>query len=149
MPDIVGRLRREGTLGKLSPFAPAPRARAVEGSYMPCFLAGESFARVLAEVLDVPLSSAPTSRDILRPPHGRPARPELMDVPHLAWHCRGAPPSVLVEPDGRRCKSRSVSAAQAIISAGPADRPGRESCLGLPFPAGKSPGYPGRTGPIR
>ena len=39
----------------ISAIAYSSKPRPVEGSYMPCFLAGESFARSLASVLDVPV----------------------------------------------------------------------------------------------
>ena len=41
-------------LENVAAVAASTRPRAVEGSYMPCFLAGESLGRSVAEVLNVP-----------------------------------------------------------------------------------------------
>ena len=57
LPERVDALLGAGELPALSELAAVGASiapRAVEGSYMPCFLAGTSQARVLADVLGVP-----------------------------------------------------------------------------------------------
>ena len=54
LPDRIATLRDMGWLSGLSAVAASTRPRAVEGSYMPCFLAGESQGRSIAEVLGIP-----------------------------------------------------------------------------------------------
>ena len=53
LPELFEEMRGE----KIAAIAFSSKPRPVEGSYMPCFLAGESFARSLAAVLDVPAIS--------------------------------------------------------------------------------------------
>lgn len=54
LPMLFEGLGKEYT-DRISAIAYSSRPRPVEGSYMPCFLAGESFARSLGAVLDVPV----------------------------------------------------------------------------------------------
>ena len=54
LPDRLAELERAGWLEGLSAVGVSTRPRAVEGSYMPCFLAGESTARSLSLALGLP-----------------------------------------------------------------------------------------------
>ena len=51
LPGRFAELRAEGWLTGLSAVGASTRPRAVEGSYMPCFLAGEGQGRTLADAL--------------------------------------------------------------------------------------------------
>jgi len=112
------------------------RPRAVEGSYMPCFLAGESVARSAAHLLGVPLIACSHQQGHLAAAAMSADRLELLDGAFLAWHLSGGTTELLyVQPgeDGlpeARCigGSEDLSAGQLI------DRCGR--LLGLSFPAG-------------
>lgn len=53
LPELFEELRNEFD-GDIDAVAFSNRPRPVEGSYMPCFLAGESFGRSLASMLGVP-----------------------------------------------------------------------------------------------
>lgn len=69
LPDLMRQLQEAGLLDGISGIGASTQPREVEGSYMPCFLAGYSQARVLSAVLGVPFSPALTNRDIwLRQP---------------------------------------------------------------------------------
>ena len=54
LPDRMQELRKTGPLKDVAAVAASTRPREVEGSYMPCFLAGESLGRSLAHTLNVP-----------------------------------------------------------------------------------------------
>ena len=54
LPEIVERLNALHLPSPLSAVGASTRPREVEGSYMPCFLAGESQARVLATTMAIP-----------------------------------------------------------------------------------------------
>ena len=54
LPELMEELRRNFE-GRLDAAAYSSRPRPVEGSYMPVFLAGESFARTLGAVMDIPV----------------------------------------------------------------------------------------------
>jgi len=58
LPELADRLFSDiGTDAGFEAVGVSTRPRAVEGSYMPCFLAGESQARVLGAALGVPVES--------------------------------------------------------------------------------------------
>ena len=54
LPELFRQLRAEGRLEGLAAVGASVKPRWVEGSYMPCFLAGESLGRSLADTLGVP-----------------------------------------------------------------------------------------------
>ena len=54
LPERMKELRETGLLENVAAVAASTRPRAVEGSYMPCFLAGESQGRVVADTLQAP-----------------------------------------------------------------------------------------------
>lgn len=56
LPELVEDIRKSFD-GSFSAIAYSSRPRPVDGSYMPVFLAGESFARTLAAALDIPAYS--------------------------------------------------------------------------------------------
>ena len=58
LPELSVRLFANLDPASIAAVGVSTRPRAVEGSYMPCFLAGESQARVLAAALHVPLFEA-------------------------------------------------------------------------------------------
>ena len=54
LPQRFAELREAGLLQDIAAVGASTQPRAVEGSYMPCFLAGASQGRILAETLGVP-----------------------------------------------------------------------------------------------
>ena len=54
LPALLEELEGRGLLRDLKAVGASTRPRAVEGSYMPCFLAGESQGRALAPAVGVP-----------------------------------------------------------------------------------------------
>ena len=55
LPERMEELRSRGALSDdIAAVAASTRPRAVEGSYMPCFRAGESLGRSVAAILGVP-----------------------------------------------------------------------------------------------
>ena len=54
LPALFDQLRAEGRLEGISAVGASIKPRWVEGSYMPCFLAGETAGRILADTLGVP-----------------------------------------------------------------------------------------------
>jgi N6-L-threonylcarbamoyladenine synthase len=111
--------------------------RRAEGSYMPCFLAGETQGRVLAAALRVPFYPWSHQEGHIAAAAWSAGQMALLDKPHLAWHLSGGTTELLfVEPEGcgLGCAviggTRDLSAGQLI------DRTGQR--LSLPFPAGKA-----------
>ena len=118
LPELVQALCASVELKDITAIGVSTRPRAVEGSYMPCFLAGWSQASCLAQILGVPLYEFSHQQGHIAASLWSAGRLDLMQVPHLAWHLSGGTTELLlVEPDGKNVKAEK---------------------LGLPFPAGKS-----------
>ena len=138
LPEVVEALLGEEGLGTVQAVGASTRPRAVEGSYMPCFLAGASQGQVLSQVLGVPFYAFSHQQGHLAAAAWSAGRLDLLDRPFLAWHLSGGTTELLrVEPEEDRVAVRAeILGGTSDISAGQLiDRTG--VLLGLPFPAGK------------
>ena len=138
LPEVVEALLGEEGLGNVQAVGASTRPRAVEGSYMPCFLAGASQGQVLSQVLGVPFYAFSHQQGHLAAAAWSAGRLDLLDRPFLAWHLSGGTTELLrVEPEEDRVAVRAeILGGTSDISAGQLiDRTG--VLLGLPFPAGK------------
>lgn len=137
LPELVAQLFAELPRDEIGAIGASTRPRAVEGSYMPCFLAGESQARNLATILDVPFYAFSHQQGHIAAACWSSGRMDLMDTPHLAWHLSGGTTELLlVEPDGKNVKAEKLGGTSDISAGQLIDRTGK--LLGLPFPAGRS-----------
>ena len=139
LPGRLEELGRSGLLRDISAVAASTRPRAVEGSYMPCFLAGESQGRTLASVLGIPFFAVSHQQGHLAAAAWGAGRMDLLDAPFLAWHLSGGTTELLrAEPEGDGVAVRAeILGGTTDISAGQLiDRTG--VLLGLQFPAGKA-----------
>ena len=137
LPPILEELGRDGALSGLRAVGASTRPRAVEGSYMPCFLAGESQGRSLAAVLGVPFYAFSHQQGHLAAAAWSAGRMELLDRPFLAWHLSGGTTELLrAEPDGAALRAEILGGTSDISAGQLIDRTG--VLLGLPFPAGKA-----------
>ena len=113
------------------------RPRNQEGSYMPCFLAGESQGRTLAAALNVPFFACSHQQGHIAAAAWSAGRMDLLDRPMLAWHLSGGTTELLhVEPEGVNVKATLLGGTSDISAGQLIDRTG--VLLGLPFPAGKA-----------
>ena len=138
LPEVVGALLGEEGLGTVQAVGASTRPRAVEGSYMPCFLAGASQGQVLAQVLGVPFYAFSHQQGHLAAAAWSAGRLDLLDRPFLAWHLSGGTTELLrVEPeeDGVAVQAEILGGTSDISAGQLLDRTG--VLLGLPFPAGK------------
>ncbi|MDD4080894.1 MAG: hypothetical protein PHP02_05725 [Eubacteriales bacterium] len=128
LPDAIERALessyRPGILAVSASEAPTHR----EGSYMPVFAAGLSFARSIAQALGVPCFTASHQQG-----HFAAARIGVEELPdtHLGMHLSGGTTEVvLIEGEGLLLLlgTNDISAGQLMDRVGVA--------LGLPFPAG-------------
>ena len=111
--------------------------RAVEGSYMPCFLAGEGQGRGIAAALGVPFYSHSHQQGHLAAAAWSAGRPELLDAPFLAWHLSGGTTELLlVKPKDYTVEAEIIGGTSARPAGQFIDRTGL--LLGLQFPAGKA-----------
>ncbi len=136
LPELSDRLFSHIDGSRISAIAVSTRPRAVEGSYMPCFLVGLSHARLLARALDVPLFEVSHQQGHIAAALWSAGQMALMDEPHLAWHLSGGTTELLyVEPEGRNVHCTRIGGTTDLSAGQLIDRTGQ--LLGLPFPAGR------------
>ena len=103
---------------------------------MPCFMVGYSHARMLSELLKLPLIEVSHQQGHVAASLWSAGRLDLMDKPHLAWHLSGGTTELLlVEPEGRNVRCTRIGGTTDISAGQLIDRTG--VMLSLPFPAGK------------
>lgn len=134
LPELSGRLFSNAE--KIAAVGVSTRPRAVDGSYMPCFMVGYSHAKLLSDALGVPLFQVSHQQGHVAACLWSAGRLDLMDKPHLAWHLSGGTTELLlVEPEGKNVKCTKIGGTTDISAGQLIDRTG--VMLDLPFPAGK------------
>ena len=137
LPELTDRLFSDMGAATFSAIGASTRPRAVEGSYMPCFLAGSSTAEVMSRALNVPFFAFSHQQGHIAASLWSAGRLDLMQTPHLAWHLSGGTTELLyVTPDGVSVHAEKIGGTTDISAGQLIDRTGR--LLGLPFPAGKA-----------
>ena len=136
LPELSGRLFSHIQAENITAVGVSTRPRAVEGSYMPCFLVGYSHAKLLADTLRVPLVEVSHQQGHVAASLWSAGHMELMAQPHIAWHLSGGTTELLlVEPEGKKVRCTKIGGTSDISAGQLIDRTGQ--LLGLPFPAGK------------
>ncbi len=136
LPELAMQLFEQISPDDVAAIGVSTRPRAVEGSYMPCFLAGISQAQVLASALHVPLFPFSHQQGHIAASCWSANRLELLGMPHLAWHLSGGTTELLlVEPDGKNVRAMRIGGTTDLSAGQLIDRTGQ--MLGIGFPAGK------------
>ncbi len=136
LSELSGRLFSHVQGQKITAVGVSTRPRAVEGSYMPCFMVGYSHGKMLSDLLGVPLVEVSHQQGHVAASLWSAGHLELMDQPHLAWHLSGGTTELLlVEPDGRNVRCTKIGGTTDISAGQLIDRTGQ--LLQLPFPSGK------------
>ncbi|MBP3479115.1 MAG: DNA-binding protein [Oscillospiraceae bacterium] len=136
LPELSGRLFSNVNLEEVMAVGVSTRPRAVEGSYMPCFMVGYTHAKLLSDARKVPLVEVSHQQGHVAASLWSAGRLDLMDQPHLAWHLSGGTTELLlVEPEGRNVRCTKIGGTTDISAGQLIDRTGH--LLGLPFPSGK------------
>jgi len=137
LPGLLEQLAGEGRLSGVRAVGASTRPRAVEGSYMPCFLVGESQGRGIAATLGVPFYAWSHQQGHLAAAAWSAGCLELLDAPFLAWHLSGGTTELLlVRPEGVSVTAAIVGGTNDLSAGQLIDRTG--VLLGLRFPAGKA-----------
>ena len=126
-------LRRDA----LSAIGVSLRPRDAEGSYMPCFLAGSGYARVLGKAYQLPVKAFSHQAGHLMAALYSAGRMDLYGQNFLAFHLSGGTTeAVLVRPSSENPFALTCVAGSLDLKAGQVvDRVGL--MLGCSFPAGK------------
>ena len=136
LPELSGRLFSHIQADRITAVGVSTRPRAVDGSYMPCFVVGYSHAKLLADVLQVPLIEVSHQQGHIAASAWSSGELALLDQPHLAWHLSGGTTELLlVEPEGKNVRCTRIGGTSDISAGQLIDRTGQ--LLGLPFPSGK------------
>ena len=137
LPELMEQLCGQEDLRCVAAVGVSARPRAVEGSYMPCFLAGVSQARCLGAALGVPVFSCSHQQGHLAAAAWSAGCMEVLEKPFLAWHLSGGTTELLYVKPGEQGLSAEIIGGTQDISAGQLiDRAGVK--MGLQFPAGKA-----------
>ncbi len=106
-----------------------------EGSYMPCFLVGESAACSISAALGVPLYRFSHQQGHIAAALYSANKTELLEKKFLAFHVSGGTTDlVLCEPDKNIFKATPVASSSDLKAGQAIDRIGVR--MGIPFPAG-------------
>ena len=89
LPELTEALFNNSESSAITAIGVSTRPREVEGSYMPCFLAGISVARSMAAALHVPCYAFSHQQGHIAAALYSAGRLDLMNKPHLAWHISG------------------------------------------------------------
>ena len=136
LPELSGRLFSHVRKEEITAVGVSTRPRAVEGSYMPCFTVGYSHAKMLSDLLKVPLVEVSHQQGHVAASLWSADALELMDRSHLAWHLSGGTTELLlVEPEGKNVVCTKIGGTTDISAGQLIDRTGQ--LLQLPFPSGK------------
>ena len=136
LPELVDALCASVNIGNVTAIGVSTRPRAVEGSYMPCFLAGESVARSAAHLLSVPLFTVSHQQGHIAAAALSAGKLDLLDGEFLAWHLSGGTSELLhVKCGADGLPDCTCIGGTTDLAAGQLlDRAG--NLLGLPFPSG-------------
>ncbi len=134
LPQLFDRLSID--MKSVSAVGVSTKPRNVQGSYMPVFLAGESFAKVIAKSLDVPLFEYSHQDGHIMAGILSQNAEELLEEPFLAVHLSGGTTEILeCEYKGNHFDVNIVGGTKDISAGQLIDRLG--VALGMKFPCGK------------
>lgn len=135
LPEVTAEALSELTVSDLSAIGVSETPRSVEGSYMPCFLAGVSAASAMANMTRKPLWHFSHQDGHVMAAVWSGNSPDLLSREFIAFHVSGGTTEMLfVSPKEGRFKIEKIGGT-ADLNAGQAiDRIGVK--LGLSFPCG-------------
>lgn len=132
LPGLLQELGEKADLTQVGCVGVSARPRPVEGSYMPCFLAGVNAATAFAAGRKIPVFQTTHQQGHIAAALYATGNPELLERPVLVFHVSGGTTDLLYCPSLEEIHlvgtSNDLYAGQAV------DRLGVK--LGFPFPAG-------------
>lgn len=137
LPEMIEQLFGENTLGRPCSVTASARPRNAEGSYMPCFLCGEGFARSYGAIEHIPVYDTSHQIGHILAALYSADRLDLVSQRFIAFHVSGGTTDCLLcEPDRANIMNISGIGTSLDLKSGQAiDRVG--VMLGLDFPCGR------------
>ncbi len=137
LPEVLEQLFGSGRRKIPCTVSVSARPRNAEGSYMPCFLCGESFARSLGTIENIPVYTTSHQVGHIMAALYSADRLDLVSQRFIAFHVSGGTTDCLLcEPDKENIINISGIGTSLDLKAGQAiDRVG--VMLGLDFPCGR------------
>ncbi len=134
LPEVMSRIETSD----ITAVGVSVRPRNAQGSYMPCFLAGETCAEAFAKAAGVPIYKTSHQAGHILAALYSSNRLDLINEKHIAFHLSGGTTeALLVTPDKDEIIKAEIIAQSLDLKAGQAiDRAG--VMLGLDFPCGKA-----------
>ncbi len=130
------KLLKELSIGDVKSIGVSDKPRNIEGSYMPCFMVGNSFALSLGQALNVPVNCFSHQQGHIAAALYSCGRLDLLDKAFIAFHLSGGTGEGLVSTNGVYSKLELVSKTLDLSPGQAVDRVGL--MLGLNFPCGKA-----------
>lgn len=136
MPSLIHALTEECYFNSVQAVAVSTRPRNVGGSYMPCFLVGESNAVSVSSIAKAPMYKTSHQVGHILAALYSIERLDLINEPFVAFHVSGGTTeALLVKPDEEEIIKAELIAESTDLKAGQAiDRAG--VMMGLKFPCG-------------
>lgn len=136
LPELTRQLFEQLDGAAVTAVGVSSRPRAVEGSYMPCFLSGVSAAETMAAAMGIPCYRFSHQQGHIAAVLWSADRMEWMKQPFLAWHLSGGTTELLLaEPEEKNVSVTKIGGTSDISAGQIMDRTGL--LLGLNFPAGR------------
>ena len=133
LPALIRELGTQVPLSQIAAIGVSEKPRPVEGSYMPCFLAGLNAASAAAQIHGIPLVRTTHQQGHVVAALYASGRWELFSQPSLVFHISGGTTDLLL-CEGRHVK-RTLGTSLDLYAGQAVDRIGVK--LGFSFPAGE------------
>ncbi len=135
LPDIIDELFCDVD-ASVTAISCSDRPRAIENSYMPCFLAGHNFGKSMATAVKVPFYAFSHQQGHIASAAFSVGKLDILKGDFLAWHLSGGTTELLyVSPSEDNIIKAEIIGGTSDISAGQLiDRAG--VAFNMPFPAG-------------
>ena len=137
LPEVTDQLKEALHPYRVLAVGCSTRPRSVDGSYMPCFLAGRAAADSFAAALDLPVyESSHQDGHVMAAAYSSGALEKLMAAPFAAFHVSGGTTEVLhVTPNENGFEITLIGETEDLNAGQAIDRVG--VMMGLQFPCGK------------
>lgn len=147
-PMLYDALSKKADLSLVEGVAVSTKPRRSEGSYMPVFMAGDSFAKAVASTLKVPLYETTHQEGHIMAGVLSAGAEALLSRPFTAVHASGGTTEILsVVPDAYGFSEKITGGSKDLHAGQLVDRVGVS--LGLGFPAGPALEQMAQKGKVR